>query len=108
VPFVFPLHMEPYDFRRLTLHGVQRLAADHGFAVEAAAPLGRLPAVLATLIADASILPLSRSLVARAKVVLLRIAAATLVRMLDSRALSLGIAINSNSYLSNGIVLRAI
>ena len=22
VPFVFPLHMEPYDFRRLTLHGV--------------------------------------------------------------------------------------
>jgi SAM-dependent methyltransferase len=108
VPFVFPLHMEPYDFRRLTSHGLQRLAADHGFAVEASVPLGRLPEVLATLIADASILPVSRSAIARAKVVLLRMAAATLVRLLDSRALSQGIAINSNSYLSNGLVLRAV
>lgn len=108
VPFVFPLHMEPYDFRRLTLHGVRRLAADHGFSVEAATPLGGLPEVLATLIADASILPVSRSAIAKAKVGLLRLAAAALVRVLDARSLSNGIAINSNCYLSNGVVLRAV
>ena len=108
VPFVFPLHMEPYDFRRLTLHGVRRLAADHGFSVEAATPLGGLPEVLATLIADASILPVSRSPIAKAKVGLLRLAAAALVRVLDARSLSNGIAINSNCYLSNGVVLRAV
>jgi SAM-dependent methyltransferase len=108
VPFVFPLHMEPYDFRRLTQYGVQRLAADHGFAVESSTPLGRLPDVLATLIADASILPTSRSLFAKAKVVLVRAAAAGLVRLLDSAIWSRGIVINSNSYLSNGVVLRAV
>ena len=107
VPFVFPLHMEPYDFRRLTLHGVQRLAADHGFAVEAATRLGGLPDVLATLIADASILPLPGSLVAKGKAGALRLAAAAMVRLLDSHGLSRGIAINSNTYLSNGVVLRA-
>ena len=108
VPFVFPLHMEPYDFRRLTRHGVQRLAADHGFCVEASTPLGRLPDVLATLIADASILPTSRSLYAKAKVGVLRLAAAVMVRLLDSHTWSRGIVINSNCYLSNGVVLRAV
>lgn len=108
VPFVFPLHMEPYDFRRLTLHGVRRLAANHRFSVEASAPLGGLPDVLATLIEDASILPASRSLVTKGKVGVLRLAAAAMVRLLDSTSLSRGIAINSNCYLSNGVVLRAI
>ena len=108
VPFIFPLHMEPYDFRRLTMHGIERLAADHGFAVEASTLLGRLPDVLATLIADASILPVSRSLFAKGKVGLLRVASAAMVRLLDSSTLSNGIAINSNAYLSNGVVLRAI
>ena len=107
VPFVFPLHMEPYDFRRLTLHGVERLANDHGFAVEVATQLGSLPEVLATLIADASILPVSRSPGARVKVGLLRLAAAATVRALDAKRLSRGIAINSNTYLGNGVVLRA-
>jgi hypothetical protein len=107
VPFVFPLHMEPYDFRRLTLHGVERLAADHGFRVESSARLGRVTDVVATLLADASILPLSRSPLAKAKVVLLRGAAAALVRVLDSPSLSARVAINSNAYLSNGVVLRA-
>ena len=107
VPFVFPLHMEPYDFRRLTLHGINRLAADHGFRVECGTPLGTFSDVLATLVADASILPGSRSLYSRIKVGGLRAAAAGLVRLLDSKALSRGIVINSNCYLSNGVVLRA-
>ena len=108
VPFIFPLHMEDYDFRRLTMLGVERLAATHGFRVEASARLGRLTDVLATLVADSSILPVSPSLFAKAKVVLLRRLAAALVRLLDSRALPAGIAINSNCYLSNGVVLRAV
>ena len=32
VPFVFPLHMEPYDFRRLTLHGIRSWPAITAFA----------------------------------------------------------------------------
>ena len=109
VPFVFPLHMEPYDFRRLTLHGVQRLAADHGFRVEASTRLGRLPDVLATLISDASILPTSRSLVAKAKVGVLRLAAGRAgapARFADAGRRR--IVVNSNCYLSNGVVLRAV
>jgi 2-polyprenyl-3-methyl-5-hydroxy-6-metoxy-1,4-benzoquinol methylase len=108
VPFVFPLHMEPYDFRRLTLYGLEQLAAAHGFRVETSARLGRLTHVLAMLVADASILPVSRSVLARAKVVLLRGLRRALLAVLESRALSAGIAINSNAYLSNGVVLRAI
>ncbi len=107
VPFVFPLHMEPYDFRRLTLHGVQQLAAAHGFSVETAVPLGPLPIVLATLIEDASILPTSQSLLAKVKVGVMRFAARALVRLLDSAMWSNGIVVNSNCYLSNGVVLRA-
>ena len=107
VPFVFPLHMEPYDFRRLTLHGVRQLAAAHGFRVETSMPLGRLPDVLATLIADASILPTSKSVLAKAKVRILRLAAAAMIRLLDSSTWSRGVVVNSNCYLSNGVVLRA-
>lgn len=108
VPFVFPLHMEPYDFRRLTPHGIKRLADDHGFCVEMSMPLGRLPEVLATLIEDASILPTSRSWYAKAKVGALRLASGALVRLLGSDTWSRSMVINSNCYLSNGVVLRAI
>jgi SAM-dependent methyltransferase len=107
VPFIFPLHTEPYDFRRLTLHGIERLAIDHGFRVERAAPLGALPQVLAMLVADASILPAARSLYSKIKVGALRAASAGLVRLLDSQTLSRSVVINSNCYLSNGVVLRA-
>jgi hypothetical protein len=108
VPFVFPLHMEPYDFRRLTSHGIERLASDHGFVVERSERLGTLPDVLATLLADASVLPASRSPLAKAKVAALRLGFAALVRLFASTSLSRGIAVNSNVYLSNGVVLRAI
>jgi hypothetical protein len=107
VPFIFPLHMEPYDFRRLTLHGVARLADAHRFAIVEHARLGSATDVLATLVADLSILPASRSFAARAKVAVLRAAAAAAVRVLDAPALSRGVAINSNTYASNAVVLRA-
>jgi methyltransferase family protein len=107
VPFIFPLHMEPYDFRRLTLHGVERLAAAHRFAVVEQARLGSATDVLATLIADLSILPASRSLVAKARVAVLRALAAAAIRLLDSPALLRGVAVNSNTYATSAVVLRA-
>ena len=107
VPFIFPLHMEPYDYRRLTMHGLRQLAGDHGFAVETTALIGQLPQILAMLVDDASILPLPGSWLAKLKVAVLRVAAKGLVRLLDSAMLTKGIAINSNCYLSNGVVLRA-
>lgn len=107
VPFIFPLHMEPYDYRRLTMHGLRQLAVDHGFAVETTTMIGQLPQILAMLVDDASILPVSRAWLAKVKVAMLRVAAKGLVRLLDSAMLTKGIAINSNCYLTNGIVLRA-
>jgi hypothetical protein len=86
---------------------VERLAVDHGFRLESATRLGRLPEVLATLVADVSILPASRSLYSKVKVGALRAASAGLVRLLDSEMWSRHVVINSNCYLSNGVVLRA-
>lgn len=107
VPFVFPLHMEPHDFRRLTPHGIARLADDHGFGVEAITRLGGAVEAVATLVADASILPATRAAFDRVKARVLRMAAARLISWLQAPALSRRVAINSNSYLSNGVVLRA-
>jgi hypothetical protein len=108
VPFMFPLHMEPYDLRRLTLHGAEQLAGAHGFRVDHATRLGGLPDVLAMLVADGSILPIPGSLYSKMKVGVLRAAAGAFVGLLDSGALSRRVIVNSNSYLSNGVVLRAI
>ena len=108
VPFIFPLHMEPYDFRRLTLHGIARLAGAHRFTIEEEARLGSATDVLATLVADLSILPTSRSFAARVRVAVLRSFVAAAVRLLDSPALTRGVAVNSNTYSTNAVVLRAV
>jgi len=34
VPFIYPMHDQPYDFRRYTLHGVKVLLSDNGFVIE--------------------------------------------------------------------------
>jgi hypothetical protein len=106
-PFVFPLHMEPYDFRRLTPHGIAQLAAQHGFRVETSVRLGGAPEVIATFLADASILPTTGSLYARVKTRVLRLAASGAIGLLASRAVRSNVVINSNGYLGNGVVLRA-
>jgi hypothetical protein len=100
--------MAPYDFRRLTEYGVARLAADHGFAVVSSERLGRATDALATLVSDISILPAAPTLRSRAKTSVLRAAKAWLVSRLDADSLGNHVAINSNYYLSNGIVLTAI
>jgi SAM-dependent methyltransferase len=107
VPFMFPLHMEPYDFRRLTAYGLDALADAHGFRVETAVRLGEATDLLATLLSDVSILPTSRSLYSRLKVRMARWSIAAVIRLLEARLLRSNIAIASNGYLTTGVVLRA-
>ena len=88
-----PVHVSPahgtvrfpsIDAARDTAAGRQIMA----FRSNRATPLGALPHVVATLVADASILPASRSLYSKVKVGALRAATAGLVRLLDSEMLS--------------------
>jgi ubiquinone/menaquinone biosynthesis C-methylase UbiE len=73
VPFLFPVHMAPFDFRRLTEYGISRLADDHGFAVVSYERLGCATDSLATLVSDASILPATTAPYDRLKARLLRL-----------------------------------
>jgi SAM-dependent methyltransferase len=34
VPFLYPLHDEPADYRRFTIHGLRQLLHQHGFSIE--------------------------------------------------------------------------
>jgi len=88
VPFLFPVHMEPFDFRRLTDYGILQLAADHGFEVVSFERLGRATDGLATLLDDTSVLPATTAPYDRVKARLLRTAKSWLVELLDSPALS--------------------
>jgi hypothetical protein len=108
VPFLFPVHMEPFDFRRLTEYGISQLACDHGFEVISFERLGSATDGLATLLADASILPATRAPYDRVKARLLRIAKGWLVDLLDAPALSRHVTIAAHYYLSNGVVLKAL
>jgi SAM-dependent methyltransferase len=107
VPFLFPVHMEPYDYRRLTEYGIARLAADHGCDVVSCVRLGTAADAVATLIADVSVLPRDRTVRSRVKTVVLRAAKSWIVKRLDHPSLSDHVAINSNFYLCNGVVLKA-
>lgn len=107
VPFMYPVHMEPFDFRRLTEYGIAHLAAAHGFDVVSFERLGRATEGLATMLEDASVLPATPAVYDRVKARLLRTAKSWLVRLLDSRWLSTHVTINAHYYLSNGVVLRA-
>jgi len=107
VPFMYPVHMEPFDFRRLTEYGIAHLAAAHGFDVVSVERLGRAADGLATLLEDTSVLPATRSPYDRVKARALRIAKSWLVSYLDSPSFSRHVTVNSHYYLSNGVVLRA-
>jgi hypothetical protein len=107
VPFLFPVHMEPYDYRRLTGNGVARLAADHGFAVLSCVRLGSAADAVATLMSDISVLPATRTFRSHVKTGILRAAKAWIVGQLDRPSLHDHVAINSNFYLCNGVVLQA-
>lgn len=50
VPFIYPLHEEPYDFVRLTPHAIARLASIHGLEVEHLEAAGHEFHAMATLL----------------------------------------------------------
>jgi SAM-dependent methyltransferase len=104
-PFMFPMHMEPSDYRRLTVHGLERLASANRFRIERLDRLGTPAHAATTLLADLSILPARRSVRARARVVALRAAVRAGIRCL-ARVRD-DVVINGNAYLGNGAVLRA-
>lgn len=107
-PFAFPLHMEPYDYFRYTPFVLEALAQANGFAVERADRLGHPLDLVATFLADVSILPARRSLPSRAGARIARLARNGLLRLLDSRWLRRNLRINGNSHLSNAYVFRAV
>ena len=69
VPFLFPVHMEPFDFRRLTEYGIPAGRGSRGDLVQR---LGCVTDTLATLLTDASILPATTAPYDRVKARLLR------------------------------------
>ena len=106
VPFIYPVHMAPFDFRRLTQYGIAQLAdATASTSCRSSASAATTDG-LATLLEDASVLPATPAPYNHAKARLLRMAKSWLVRMLDSPWLSDHVTINSHYYLSNGVVLR--
>lgn len=108
VPFLFPEHLDPDDFRRLTEHGVAQLARDQGFSVVSSDRLGQAREVIATMLADVSVLPSAPTLRSRLKTRVLRAVKAWLVSRLASASFADHVTINSNLYLSSGIVLKAV
>ena len=105
VPFVFPLHMEPYDYFRATPHAIAAMADAAGFSVETFSRLGSGLDVLGTIAADLSVLPAARGVWPRLKSRLLRSARRQLLATLESRWIRRGLEINANSYLSGGVIL---
>jgi predicted TPR repeat methyltransferase len=108
VPFVFPLHMEPYDYVRLTPHALSRLADQHGFAIEQCDKLGSSFDVICTLGRDTSILPGKRNISTRTKALLARKLRDLTVQILASAWFRRNLVVASNSYLSNAVVMRAV
>lgn len=107
VPFFFPLHMEPFDFYRVTHFGIQKLAEQNGFEIEHQECLGNTFDVLSTMLDDTSILPTDRSIVSRIKSRLTQVGKRQLVRLLQSNFFRAGLKANSNFYLNNAVVWRA-
>ena len=106
VPFVFPLHMEPLDYFRATPHAIERLAGRHHFAIDELLRLGNARDVIATTLDDVSILPDQPTLVPRIAARVLRTGRKWLVKLIQRDALWARVRVNSNTYLSNAVVLR--
>jgi SAM-dependent methyltransferase len=53
VPFLYPLHDEPYDFHRWTVHGLHQLCSTHGLKIESETSHGQPCETAAALLAIA-------------------------------------------------------
>ena len=106
VPFFFPLHCEPQDYFRATPHALEAAARAHGFEVVRIDRLGGVLEVLATVLADLSILPNRPTLERRVKARALRFGRSLLLGALAARWWQRGVIFNSNTHLSSAAVLR--
>lgn len=66
VPFLYPLHDAPHDYRRYTRHALPGLLAAHGLAPEAFDVIGNPPLVVAQL-ANLALLELADALLRRSR-----------------------------------------
>lgn len=107
VPFAFPIHDDPGDFRRLTPGGLAAAAKRFGFAVERQETLGDAWDVLCTFLADTSVLPARPALWPRTKSAAVQVVRAAMLRVLDGGLVRRHLVINANSFLANAAVLRA-
>ena len=105
VPFMFPTHMEPIDYFRTTRFALPALARSHNFEVVELQTLGDGVDILVTVLDDLSVLPASRSLIARAATLIVQVLKKAVAAQVRRRYLPL--TINSNLYFSNAAVLRA-
>ncbi len=105
-PFVFPLHLEPFDYFRSAPYSIQQFADSHNFSISEFHRFGGLRDVLSTLLDDASILPVEPKLRARVTVRAMRLGRRLLVRLLQREKAWTHVEVNSNAYLSNAVVLK--
>jgi SAM-dependent methyltransferase len=106
VPFVFPLHMEPMDYFRVTPYAIEAFAQKHGFVIDHYVKLGHPTDVIATILDDVSILPIESGLVSRLAVRVFRASRWAFLQLLQSPPARTLVRFNSNTYLSNGVILR--
>ena len=67
VPFVYPVHDAPFDFRRYTIHGLREILTQHGFRVDREIVHGN-SFVTAIQLANLALLEVARDLYLRVRV----------------------------------------
>lgn len=105
-PFFYPLHEEPYDFWRPTLHSLDYYARRSGLKVLHRDAAGDTWAVLGTMLGSCSFVPSSMGLVDRLCASAVRFAARTAFRMILRGALQRRVVAKGLFYLSNVVILE--
>lgn len=105
-PQVYPLHEEPYDFWRPTLHAIRRYAECSGLEVVELRALGTAYDVLGTVLAAMHFEPSGPSLLARGATVATRVMRRLLYATLKRRRLQSLVHVGSRLYQANLAVLR--
>jgi SAM-dependent methyltransferase len=106
-PFVFPLHEEPFDYWRPTLHAIRHNAATAGFMIDRIDKLGDGTAVLGTVLGSMNFRPSDHSFSARFVAWVARAAARGASELLEYSPIQARLRTHDWLYLSNVAVLRA-
>jgi SAM-dependent methyltransferase len=106
-PFLWELHEEPYDFWRPTPHAIKLLAQRSNFEVIELRKGGSAAEVLSTVLGSMIIVERAGAFAAIRRSIMALFRAA-LQRLVMSKAVKVFCNVESNLYLSNLIVLRAV